>query len=1612
MLDPEEQESKILHENVEFVNPASSQGSSPLAIRAEPHDGTKIASGLNLGQESMEPSVDDGQFENLAPDTQAPERLGSRVDETQYANLELDSQAPDQTTFATTKDNPGLHNGTMPPPRRVKDASVASIVRPVIDDANDISTMFKFGKANRPVIGQFNAKTSHRKANPATTTTVKSSSNTIRCADESILPQAFDQPSHSISKPLVVSKQGNGISIASDRTNPNPRSQSLPHLSSSSTATLTTNLEQQKGPAAQENSNNSSFHAGQQDLGVNSSSGAISSSTRRQNQAVSDATNIHTSGSILPPQHVDQPPVPSCKATFLPPDKVSTGQDAPTSAYIDGENAVPHPGLVSNPRVLRNVPPSNLGRPTSFGQQIPRPPSPIPSVLGISGSKHFGSKTPRRSSGRVKPYGFPGRISPRTPKTAVRLTIKHPFPDVHVENLAKVTHYNSNDVNTTREANDTRAQNDFHEHYLRNPKELTEAFDEGIQNGFANSRPHRVTPPAPFGSEVAPQQTEAESSSRAGSQCPALVHTGEGRSRPPSRSNMAARMNRSSNTPIQRRDAEVNPPVFQSHQSRGVSKTYTRTKTSPKTPPVPISHSLLDIESLASRADNSTVFGPLCQRVLEARSHYISASDEVKAKHEELERLKTSEATLQMKVQVLETEKSSLNQRLRTSVATLQEKVQVLETEKSSLNQRLKRFIELKSKYVKHMNKVVTSQNELKEASTLLRNDSSKAIELCKASKSVEATTAASRISSALQEIKAMRIEADKAVVDERLVSALRSQVERSVQENQAAFQQLIEVSTANEGLQTEINDLKRANRSLEKSLGDYLLEMQTDKNKAERLQGQLDERTASEKALGELITNIPKEILKEFANEQGILAADAATQAKLEEISGFINELKNFEVKPTATLVELIKSLSDRIPEPQPQKDTEAPREQFISNLFDNLKTWFNQFSLKSQTQVNLEKQISGLQKSNSALELNIRDDENKQKKLEHQIQVAEGDLSDCRKQLELKSQELVAAIAVPKEDPRLLARISELETSKIEICKQLETSRTKVATLEQEKTTFEESTATAETKINSLEQNQARLVARHKEETQKTAALAEKIKTENDAMKDNQLSNLRKTLVLKEGELNKANDELKQAIEEIQLLKSHNGHEQREAFIDLVELRKSFDLDTRTGTEESAVYLVEQRLKEATSKIESAWEDAVNIGALAAAQAEFDSKIKKNETDTDLLKKEVTDLKAENSRLLNLHARSRQPSSPATFAKPPLSTSNKDVTVTQSVLGPPEETLRNNTTSRTFLRKLTEILENQEEPQPSKPRHGVAEGHASTYFNSSRKATIQRNPKKGLAKDLTMMFQNSAKVQRENRLYQASSVQSKSARLATSSRSAAQPSSDANSGWSSTSSFSDLSMALDTMDGREVDTEHEKRRRENHGALENPAQSVVSQSQRPLAGAVILSSEPLVSQHVDVTAIFSTKQRREPGHRQPQADLKSAMKPTSGTVYMEKINNQKNDVVPAQPPRRIKPLQEKSTAQGINKVQTATTKHQPPYNRVAGSLPARDGLADNKHHNTIKALLSTSPVHNGGALRRSSSWKGFGSDNKRTAETEVQPSKPAKIPRMSYALGHGSRK
>lgn len=223
------------------------------------------------------------------------------------------------------------------------------------------------------------------------------------------------------------------------------------------------------------------------------------------------------------------------------------------------------------------------------------------------------------------------------------------------------------------------------------------------------------------------------------------------------------------------------------------------------------------------------------------------------------------------------------------------------------------------------------------------------------------------------------------------------------------------------------------------------------------------------------------------------------------------------------------------------------------LNKLLEDFKERVVQLNADTETQNGLRDRISELRECNVTLAAEKTAHELELQHLSNQLQESQRDLSNCRGQLASKSEQLTALQTLPKEDPRLVAKVQDLENANSNLISQLNNANEDIARTKEELKLARESVSSTTENMRSLEDDlkhaQARIDAFDEEknkyedarkelvekEAQKIAKLSESSTKAMQMKFDSKVNTLRQKFSEVEAELKTAKEDLQRAQNEI---------------------------------------------------------------------------------------------------------------------------------------------------------------------------------------------------------------------------------------------------------------------------------------------------------------------------------------------------------------------------------------------------------------------------------------------------------------------------------------------
>ncbi|EPE25478.1 hypothetical protein GLAREA_01390 [Glarea lozoyensis ATCC 20868] len=579
------------------------------------------------------------------------------------------------------------------------------------------------------------------------------------------------------------------------------------------------------------------------------------------------------------------------------------------------------------------------------------------------------------------------------------------------------------------------------------------------------------------------------------------------------------------------------------------------------------------------------------------------------------------------------------------------ENIRKLEKEKTGLVQKVEKYIKHSETYKQHINKVVDSQNSLRVEAGKIRETSTKVIEAYHDSTldAEDMKNSVKKMQKTLAEIKAVRSEIDKAQSDERSSLALAREATKVAEEkvreveerleeldrkNNESIELLAKSSDENQELNQQIKFLRLEQKALEKQIEDHLSELQGARTESERLDRQLSDHLKVHEKLVGAIGEIPVDVCKELQKEDGIfssiLSADQTMSARLEDLAALAEEIKNDEAKVSPALIKMIEELSNRVPQISDDRTKFEDERQQFSALFESLRESLNQFGVDSQTRIDLDKRIAELQQENLAITASKNAAELESRSISSQLQLERLNASSYKNHLETKTQELKDLQAVPKEDPRLLAKITALEgTSKL-LNGKLESVTQELITLQEKNANLQEMVKTSQDKAVRLEREKQELRIAFTTEKQQEAEIAEKNKAEKEKWNQTTMDNLRRQIQDKNAELTAATESLHKIKAELDLARQNPQPEVMDQILKLSTLATELHAksSSHSTAELSNIQALGVEIQRGTTETEQTQR---RIASIKETQASLTHSLQKYEMRDATLSKEVLILERE---------------------------------------------------------------------------------------------------------------------------------------------------------------------------------------------------------------------------------------------------------------------------------------------------------------------------------------------------------------------------------------------
>ncbi|RDL37074.1 uncharacterized protein BP5553_04507 [Venustampulla echinocandica] len=593
---------------------------------------------------------------------------------------------------------------------------------------------------------------------------------------------------------------------------------------------------------------------------------------------------------------------------------------------------------------------------------------------------------------------------------------------------------------------------------------------------------------------------------------------------------------------------------------------------------------------------------------------------------EEVMKYKTIAEDYQAKDAYIESQEKDI-EKLKRSEDELRKRSESLEAANLALEERARKCTELGSKYKEHMNKVVQCQEMLVTQAKDMRKVSSQAIATYAAHQTAYSINeaATTKITDALKAIKETRLEVDKSVADEK--SLLLSTQKRTEEIAKKLKEQL----------SVKLVDALRTNDLLKEDLQKNLIELSREQHHSEQLHLQLSGQLKAHRELAELLRKIPVDVAHQLTGNETVLGQVLAltniTHVKLDELTTVIEDLNDHEPEPPSLLSEL-----------QASDNNKGARQECILKEFEDLKVLVHQLQGDTQAQNAFNAQISKLRESNAALEADNSGYERDLQSLARQLDEMRQDFSNCRDQLSVKSHDLAVHLALPKEDPRHVTKIQELESANSGLHDQLNSRTEDVFKIEEELRWIREELKEAGNQMQHLEKEKKELQAALTAEVGH-AKRAKTVDDEKLLKLSSTTKNLRDMCADKDTQLKSIREELQKLRVENELLANNtDAHQSERALLEaqvlkIVESQERLEtLCVDSDTQKRIIELGsvgDDVRKLATRVIEIRDSTDKDIETLSTAHLKLGDDIRKSEDDNASLWKQIAELQVQSNQI-----------------------------------------------------------------------------------------------------------------------------------------------------------------------------------------------------------------------------------------------------------------------------------------------------------------------------------------------------------------------------------------
>ncbi|KAG4444454.1 hypothetical protein IFR05_000045 [Cadophora sp. M221] len=418
---------------------------------------------------------------------------------------------------------------------------------------------------------------------------------------------------------------------------------------------------------------------------------------------------------------------------------------------------------------------------------------------------------------------------------------------------------------------------------------------------------------------------------------------------------------------------------------------------------------------------------------------------------------------------LVDTQKDNIRE-LQHSSNIYKVQARALEAENAFLAQSAKKYDDVTLKYKNHMKEVVVAQKWLIAEAAKIQKGS------CEILKAHKDELVLEKIQNAIQEAKDLKVEAEEF----QKLSNRNKDLERENRQLSIVWKQKQKLEEVNEKLHQDNTGFKAAlaieaktNESLKADVDRKAHNLACEARSKEQLEKQLEAQATFCRELVEQMKQLPSEISKQLQKEDGVLAnimnAENITTSKIDEVAALVTELRADQPETSASVAKVIEDLFSR------EQNSEAGQASFneaTAQTLGELKESVNQLCLDGDSKNRYNERISNLEKANGNLTADKTAREHEVQSLTRQLEEIRRELADCQNQLRDKEGELTTARAMPTEDPRLKARIQELESAKNGIETQLKAVNQEVSKAKDEVKAVRDGVARKDQQIKDFEQ------------------------------------------------------------------------------------------------------------------------------------------------------------------------------------------------------------------------------------------------------------------------------------------------------------------------------------------------------------------------------------------------------------------------------------------------------------------------------------------------------------------------------------------------------------